>query len=481
VATPIPANCAPVDAIQVARATGGNVVSGGDGRAAVGVATDSRAVKPGGAFVALRGPTHDGHSYVDAAIAAGAVLVVVERGRAPSDKRADFVEVDDTLAALGAMARAHLCSWRARRPSARVVAVTGSAGKTTTKELCAALLKTTASCHATRGNLNNLVGVPLVILGIEPHHEFVVLELGMSQPGEIGTLGALVEPDVAIVTNVGLAHAGGVGGSLADVAREKGALFERVRAGGVAVANADDAAVMDQLRRAPGARAVTFGMGADAEYRVEARRPLDGQRCLATIRRPRRPPIVLHLRLAGEAAAVDCAAALAAAEAATGGPLGDERVHDAVRAVGPMRGRLDLLRLAGGICVLDDSYNANPTSMRASLATLAELAGARRVAVLGEMKELGPAAEQEHDAIGAAVAEAGVGLLVSCGGLADRIADRAARLGVAVIVASGAGEAARALLEALEPHDTILVKASRSVGAERVVEALVQAHHEDPR
>ncbi|MGA2449484.1 MAG: UDP-N-acetylmuramoyl-tripeptide--D-alanyl-D-alanine ligase [Polyangiaceae bacterium] len=450
-----------------------------DGRVAVGVATDSRVITPGGAFVALRGPTHDGHAHLDAAVAAGAALVVVERGRSPRDPRVDVVEVDDTLVALGAIAREHLRSWRALRPMARVVAVTGSAGKTTTKELCAALLRTAGSCHFTRGNLNNLVGVPCVILCIEPHHEFAVIEMGMSRPGEIATLCALVEPDVGIVTNVGFAHAEGVGGSLADVAREKGALFESLRSAGIAVANVDDAAVMDQLRRAQRVRAVTFGVAAGADYRVLARSPLGEHGDLATLRRPGREPIDLCLRLSGQAAAVDLAAALAAAEAAIGGPIHDALVHEALSEVGPMEGRLQLVRLAAGICVIDDSYNANPTSVRASLATLAEVATARRVAVLGEMKEIGPAAEQEHDAIGAAAAEAGVGLLVSCGGLADRIAAGAARLGVAVIVAPDADAAARAVLDAVQPLDTVLVKASRSIGAERVVEALVRAHRED--
>lgn len=478
--TPIPANRARVDALEVATATGGHVVRNQGGRTATGIVTDSRVLTPGNAFVALRGPTHDGHVYVDAAISAGAVLVVVERGRAPADERADVVEVDDTLSALGALAHAHLVSWRAAQPSARVVAITGSAGKTTTKELCAALLRTAGLCHATRGNLNNRVGVPAVVFGIEPRHAFAVLELGMSQPGEIAALGALVQPDVAVVTNVGLAHAGGVGGSIADVAREKGDLFKSTRAGGVAVANAEDDSVMGELRRARCARTVTFGTGPSADYRVEARRTLDDGRSIVTLRRPGREPISVHLRLAGEAAAVDCAAAFAAAEAATEGPIQDEGARDALLDVGSIPGRMQVRRLQRGIRVLDDSYNANPTSVRASLATLSELAAARRVAVLGEMKEIGPAAEKEHEAMGAVVAAAGVELLVSCGGLSSRIAESAARLGVSVIVTSSAREAADAVLAAIQPNDTVLVKASRSVGAECVVEALVVMHHEDP-
>ena len=251
------------------------------GRVARGVTTDSRAVVPGGAFVALRGETHDAHAFVAAAIEAGAVLVVVERGRAPDDARADAVEVDDTWSRGARFARAHLQAWRRANAAARVVAITGSAGKTTTKELCAALLRTMGSggqpmgdVHATAGNLNNRVGVPAVVLELEPRHRFAVLEVGMSLPGEIAALASIVEPDVAVITNVGMAHAGGVGGSLNDVAREKGALFAGVRAEGVCVANADDAAVLAQLARAPrGARVTSFGRAETAQYRPSSARP----------------------------------------------------------------------------------------------------------------------------------------------------------------------------------------------------------------
>ncbi len=341
--------------------------------------------------MALRGVTFDGHAYVDSAIAAGAVLVVVERGRVPHGESADVVEVGDTLSALGALAGAHLASWRRAHPLSRVVAVTGSAGKTTTKELCAALLGRVGPCHRTRGNLNNRVGVPSVLFGIEPHHAFAVVELGMSLPGEIATLGAMVEPDMAVLTNVGLAHAGGVGGSLQDVAREKGALFERIRPGGVAVANSDDSSVAGELRRASQARVVTFGSGRAREtmlfrLAVPSTSTVRSSPCVAQVG----DQCDVRLRLVGEAAAVDFVAALAAAESATGTVLDEDRVREAVLDVAPVEGRLQLRHLERGIRVLDDSYNANPTSVRASLDALVELARGRRVAVLGEMKESVP-------------------------------------------------------------------------------------------
>jgi UDP-N-acetylmuramoyl-tripeptide--D-alanyl-D-alanine ligase len=248
-ATPIPQNLAPLGARDVAAATGGQVVAraagrqggsaplgdAGPGVVAHGVTTDSRAVVPGGAFVAIRGAARDGHAFLGAALAAGAVLLVVERGRAPEETgRADVVEVDDTVAAWGTLARAHLRRWRRESPGARTVGITGSAGKTTTKEICAALLGPPTVRHATTGNLNNRIGLPAVALQVEARHRFLVLEMGMSEPGEIAALCAIAEPDVGVVTNVGLAHAGGVDGTLRGVATEKGALFEALRAGGVA-------------------------------------------------------------------------------------------------------------------------------------------------------------------------------------------------------------------------------------------------------
>jgi UDP-N-acetylmuramoyl-tripeptide--D-alanyl-D-alanine ligase len=293
----------------------------------------------------------------------------------------------------------------------------------------------------------------------------------MSVPGEIAALGALVEPDVAAITNVGLAHAGGVGGGIDDVACEKGALFAAVRPGGVCVANADDPAVLEQLPRAPrGALVTTFGRREDASYRLLEREPLglDGSRL--RIDRRGRGVVSVRLPIPGEAVAIDLVAAVAAADAASGADLD---VQAAVRGLAPLAGRMHVRR-ARGVTILDDAYNANPGSMRAALATLAECGGARRVAVLGEMKELGPAAEREHEALGQAVASAGVALLVSCGGMADLVADGARARGVDVVLAAGAEEAARAAVDRVRPGDVVLVKASRSVGAERVVEALAR-------
>jgi UDP-N-acetylmuramoyl-tripeptide--D-alanyl-D-alanine ligase len=445
-----------------------------------GVTTDSRSVVPGSAFVCLRGEHHDGHDYIDAAIRAGATLLVVENGRTPAKPLVDVVEVADTLVAWGALARAHLRAWRRSNAEARVVAITGSAGKTTTKEFCASLLGTAAECHATTGNLNNRVGMPAVALAVEPRHRFAVLEIGMSVPGEIAALAAVAEPDVALITNVGLAHAGGVGGTIEAVALEKGALFAGTRRDGAAVANADDAAVMAQLGRALSARTVLFGLSEPSNVRLVRRQALGAEGSRVYVRRADRESAFV-LPIPGEAAAIDFVAALAAAEAALGAPLDDTQIASSLRTLRPIPGRMHVRRLKGEILVVDDAYNANPASVRAALQTLGEIAGGRLVVFLGEMKELGPTAEREHEQLGNAVASAGVALLVSCGGLADLTARAAARAGVSVVCVADAAEASIVGVERVRGGDRVLVKASRGVGAERVVDALVRVHAEELR
>jgi UDP-N-acetylmuramoyl-tripeptide--D-alanyl-D-alanine ligase len=477
-ATPIPANAAPLTGWGAAAATGGRVVRGGD-EATIGVTSDSRASSPGCAFVALRGDRHDGHDYLDAAVAAGASLLVVEKGRRAPAEAPGIVEVDDTTAAWGDLARAHLRAWRRERPQARVVAVTGSAGKTTTKELCAALLRSLGHCHAAAGNLNNRVGVPAVAFGLEARHHSAVFEVGMNQRGEIDALARIVEPDVAVITNVGVAHAQGVGGSRGDVAREKGDLFAALSPEAVAVTCFDDAAAMAQLQRTRARRALTFGTGAGADYRLASRAHsrLDGAE-VRIFRRRDETEIAIRLPLPGEAAALDMAAALAAVEAIAG-PLGATTITEALRRLRLPPGRMHPRALCSGITVLDDTYNANPQSVRAALRTLAELtngaAGRRGVVILGEMGELGAIAADEHDALGAAIAGSGARLALSCGGLADLSVAAAARGGVSAVRAADVGEAAALATALVAAGDVVLVKASRSVGAERVVDALVRA------
>ena len=476
-ATPIPDNRARFTGGEIARATGGALVAAREGTFE-GVFSDSRAVRPGCVFVALRGASFDGHAFVARAIEAGAGAVVVERGRAAEAgpaPRAAVVEVEDTLVAWGDLARAHLERWRALPAPRRVVAVTGSAGKTTTKELTAALLGAVGPCHLTAGNLNNRIGVPAVVFALEDTHHFAVVEMGMSVPGEIAAVASVARPDVSIVTNVGVAHAEGVGGR-EGVLREKRAVYEALAPGGAAVAWADDAFGLRALEVSRGSSVLTFGRDASASYRLATRTPRGPGGAEVTIVRPS-GAITVTLPLPGEAAAIDLGAALAAQEAASGVVLEAAAVSAALARV-KLPGRAEVRALGDGTLVVDDTYNANPSSVRASLASLAEVGPGRRlVAVLGEMKELGALAVSEHEALGEALAASGVALAIGCGGLVSRTLTRAAALapGLEIVPAATTEEAALAAVTRVQAGDVVLVKGSRSVGAERVVAALAAA------
>jgi UDP-N-acetylmuramoyl-tripeptide--D-alanyl-D-alanine ligase len=480
-ATPIPANRAPLSTWGAAAATGGRVARvNHDGVEAIGITSDSRAVVEGGAFVALRGDANDGHDYLGEAVKRGASLVIVRRGHGRDiPVSADVVEVEDTLDAWGGIARAHLRAWRRMRRSepAVVIAITGSAGKTTTKELCAALLGAMAPCHKTLGNLNNRVGLPSVILGLEAHHRFAVLEMGMSVRGEIAALCTIARPDVALLTNVGVAHAEGVGGSRGDVAREKGAIFEALSEAGSAISNADDGAAVGELARTVASSVMTFGRAEKATYRLVDREALGLHGSRVVVSRPdRRAPLEAIVPLVGEAAAIDFAAAVAGAEAAGGWTLTTGVVSDALAGMTPPEGRATVHTI-GELTVLDDTYNANPSSVRAALATLSELAragGGRAVAVLGEMRELGAASREEHAAIGELLVKEGVSLAIGCGGLASVMLEGIAGRGVEVVDARDVAAASAAVLSRARPGDVILVKGSRSIGTEAIVAALAQ-------
>jgi UDP-N-acetylmuramoyl-tripeptide--D-alanyl-D-alanine ligase len=481
--THIPDNVAELTASEVAEATNGAVVrlARGD-RAAVGFVTDSRAVSPGKGFVAISGVRFDGHDFVGDAVLRGASLLVVRRGTfgprldpEGAHLEVDVVEVDDTLVAWGDLARAHLRRWRlASHGRGRTVAITGSSGKTTTKELCAALLGRRGSCHATTGNLNNRVGVPAVALGVTPETRFAVFEIGMSERGEIAALASVVRPDVGVLVNIGMAHAGGVGGTLGDVAREKGALLEALDPGATAVVNLDDDAAAGQLARTK-AHVRTFGAGARADYRLVERTSLGRLGSRMTIERAGER-FVSVLPLLGAGAVEDFLAALAAAEAALGAVLAVADIDAALRGCRPVGGRAVLRQLDREILVIDDTYNANPSSMRAALATLDEVgAGRRKVAVLGEMRELGSLEKEEHQALGEALFRAGVGLVVGCGGLIEHTLDRVEALGVPVVRAPSTDEAAALVGRTVRPGDVVLFKGSRAIAVERVLEALERA------
>jgi UDP-N-acetylmuramoyl-tripeptide--D-alanyl-D-alanine ligase len=474
-ATTIPRNAACFTLPELAAAAGGDLRRLPDPNArVVGVVTDSRALAPGNGFVAVRGESFDGHDFVAKAVDRGATAVVVERGRVVPECPLGVIEVDDAVVAFGLIARAHLRRWRlVSRGARRVAALTGSAGKTTTKELVRAILSAVGSCHATTGNLNNRIGVPAVALALGDE-SYAVFELGMSMPGEISALARVVEPDVAALLNVGVAHAEGFGGSRDAIAREKGAILEALAAGGTAVVNADDELARSQLARTR-ARRVSFGTAAASDVRLVSRAPA-GAGAHITVSRAAET-IELFLAVVGEAAALDLVAAIAIADATVGGPVPAELIAGAVRRWQPPAGRSVICQLEGDVLVVDDSYNANPASMRAALSTLVELRNRgrhRAVAVLGEMRELGPLSEEAHDALGAELARQGIDLAIGCGGSVDIALRRAEAGGVAVRYAADAVAAGVVIAEEALPGDVVLFKGSRGAAVERALAALVQ-------
>jgi len=425
---------------QVAAAAGARLVAGAPGPEGPTRATiDSREVGPGDLFVGLPGSRVDGGSYAQPALAAGAWGVLVAPAHADLASTAPgggaVLAAADPLAALQALATA----WR-RALGARVVGITGSTGKTSTKDVLAGMLAPHRRVAATRQNLNTEIGLPLTVLGAPPGTEVLVLEMAMRGAGQIAELARIAEPDVGLVTNVGPVHLEQLG-SLEAIAAEKAALLRALPAGATAVVPAAAAAgaalLAEHLR--DDLRVVTFGPGGDVEDLGDVELEFSSA----------------HMR-------TNALAALAAARALGVEPRG--RV-----AVALSTGRGQRLDLPGPVVVVDDCYNANPMSMRAALDDLAATARGRRVAVLGDMLELGPDEARFHAEVGAHARERGVDVLVAVG---PRAAGMAAPFGGDVRAVADAAEAAAVVPGLLRAGDTVLVKASRGVGLERVVEAL---------
>ena len=480
-ATPIPENRARFTAGELAGATAGRWVEVESERPVESISTDSRAVPQGGLFVALRGETHDGHRFVPQARERGA-LVLVARDAGIEGPR---LEVDDPLAALGRIARRYVERESAAHGHRPLLAVGGSAGKTTTKTLAAAAVRALfGETLVTEGNLNNRIGVPMTLLTLAPRHRAVVVECGTSERGEIAALAGIVRPDVALVTNVGIEHSAGLG-TLAEIADEEAALL--AGATRVAVTNADEPLLVERLGRLPMEKQM-FGSAAESTVRL-ASRSVDergNSHLLFHIRgrlgsdvRGAEASVAVVTPLLGPAAAANVAAALAGALALLGRPASAEELGRAAEALGSVEavpGRL-CPRTIGGILVLDDSYNSNPKSLAAALAAAREVAagrGARLVLALGDMLELGNLAAGSHDEMLRAADAARAARLLLIGNESTAAAARAKPVTPASTYPDSAAAAAE-IATLLRPGDVLLVKGSRGVRTERIVEALAAA------
>ncbi len=448
---------------DAALAMEGRVILGDPDRSWSGAALDSRRVTGGELFFALPGERSDGHLFVGQALERGAAAAVVHQ-EVEAAAGATLIRVDDTFEALHALARAV----RSRLPR-KLVAVTGSAGKTTTKELLAAMLGRRFRVARNPGNLNNLYGFPLALLGVDEGTEWMIAEMGMSTPGELGRLSRLGRPDVAVFTNVRPVHLEFFG-SLAAIGDAKAELLEGLGPEGLVIANADDPEVTRIAGRHDG-RVVWYGLERPADYRAT------GVEALAP------PAVGSRLTLAAPAGSFEIELALygrfnvenflAAAACALELGVAPADVAAAAAGIAPAAQRGVVHRLAGGIVVIDESYNSNPDACRQALEAARELPAQRRWAVLGDMLELGPEAGRFHREVGAHAARLGFSPTVGVGELARQLVASAAAGGVE---ASWYPDAAAAEQVAgwLGPGDLVLVKGSRGVGLERVVARLLE-------
>ncbi len=429
-------------------------------RGVEGASIDTRTLSAGELFVPLPGARVDGHAFLIEAFAHGAAAALCARasyaawsGREPGP----LVVVDDVTLALQRLARRYRDGW-----SGLLVGLTGSTGKTTTKELVTAALATAGPTLKTQGNLNNHWGVPLTLLRLRPEHRAAVVEMGMSGAGEIAALATIARPDTAIITSAGTAHVGGPGlGDARAVAIEKASLAWAVPVAAPVFVGADSPRLVTAVRAAK-RRMVRYGLAAGADIRPAKIEDhgLAGSRFLVR----GFPPVTL--RLIGRHQVANALAALALAREYR---LEPEAVAEALQEVQPLRGRMEARRAQGGVLLLDH-YNANPDSSRAALATLARWPGVkRRIAILGDMLELGPAAARLHRQIGAAVRRAELWVV---GDHARDYAAGARRAGVRVRVFADKREVAAALREALGPQTVVLLKASRGAALEDVLEGL---------
>jgi len=451
----------PIRLDEAARAMGG-VLEGESARQATSVCTDTRKGAAGALFFALQGEKSDGHAFVPDAVAQGAAAVVVSR-RVEAPSR---IVVDDPLRALG-----DLAGWHRRRLSLAVVGVTGSVGKTSTKEMAARILSQQLRTGMNAGNYNNEIGVPLTLFELDSSAQAAVIEMGMRGPGQIARLADIAAPRLGIVTNIGVSHLELLG-SREAIAAAKAELLERLPADGTAAINADDD-FAEFLRSRASCSVVTFGQGARADLRATNVRILPPGETRFRIQDQE-----FRIGAAGAHHAVNAAAACAAA-LALGVPL--RLAAEALAAFKPPPMRMELLPAGRGTLVLNDAYNAAPDSVRSALDSLARLGtGRRRVAVLGDMKELGSESERAHREAGEAAARAGVDLLLAVGELAAGAALGARRAGLGAVETAPTTEAAAELLPRLiRPGDAVLVKGSRAMGLERLVRVLVDLRDED--
>jgi len=457
---------------EVAEAMGGSQISGSPDQAAEGLSTDSRTVLPGHLFLALQGEKYDGHDFLDQAAGAGAGGLVVEEGRPISetltDRNLPVVTVPSTLTALGKLA-----SWWRKRWGGTVIGITGSNGKSTTKEMTAGILSLKAKTMKSPASFNNLIGLPLSILSLEPSHELAVLELGTNAAGEIARLTSIAEPDIGVITNVASAHLEGFG-DLKGVAAAKGELLEGMSAQSTAILNGDNE-LTKGLASAFKGSTITFGLERANRVRVEdIRSAEDGTQTFTIIIDGERLPAAIHLP-----GIHNICNALAGAAIAWCVSVPNDSISQGLEAFRPLKGRFQVLELEGGIRMIDDSYNANPASLQAALQTVEVLREKKGLVVgLGEMLELGADASRHHFEAGKKIAGMDTRFLTVLGEHGHEVIRGAWKEGMLpsqTAYVHSHGEMIEAIAANVRQGDIVFLKGSRRMGLDKVADGLKES------
>jgi len=453
---------------DVLQATAGRLVCGNEGARFQGISTDSRTIKAGDLFVAIAGQEHDGHNFLKEVFHKGALGVLVAEHyiikQSPVPRQEEiWMAVPDTLRALG-----DLAAFSCRQSNVSVVAITGTNGKTTTKEMTAAVLGQAFEVLKTPGNFNNLIGLPLTLFGLKDSHEWAVLELGMNRPGEIRRLSEIADPDIGVITNIEHGHLEGVK-DIDGVMEAKGELLEGLRQDSAAVLNVDDQRVC-RLAERFGGRVVTFGIQSSAEV---SGTPVSQTRSGSIFDLSWYDESVrVRLKVLGKGAIYN---ALAAAAVGYRVGLSIQEVKKGLESAVSLPGRMEISTLPSGIQLIDDTYNANPGSVAVAIETLCSLKGnGRGILVIGDMMELGQHTQKAHKQIGTLAARAGMAGLYATGDFAEIVADGAAKAGMdpGKIFIGTKGQIVEAVKGHSGPGDWVLVKGSRLMAMEKVVEGL---------
>ncbi len=463
---------------QILKAVAGQLIQGDLRQPVKGVSTDSRTINPGELFIALKGERFDGHTFISESLVQKASALLVNeksnpRKLLPSESTIPLIQVNDTLHALGDLANAWM-----KQNRATVAAITGTNGKTSTREMTATVLGQRHHVLKPLHNWNNLIGLPLTLLRLEQHHEIAVMEMGMNRLGEIRRLSQIAQPHIGLITNISPVHLHYLK-TLQNVAKAKGELFESLTADDYAVVNSDDPLIVELAQRS-GAKKITYGLNPNAQITAtDISTSSRNETCFILKRAPESIPIAL--KTPGTHTVYN---ALAAAAIATHFGLSLKTIKEGLEQFVAFPGRMETIPLANSVTLINDTYNANPLSMDRALKTLVQISGTgRSIAVLGDMLELGESSHHFHQQVGALISELNLAAVFLMGPHAPLVAESARARGTppeVLHIAENHEEVARQLDQYVQAHDVILFKGSRGMQIENCLEGFLHLRNTGP-